>query len=170
MLGLLGRSLGAAIRLRPAALSTLLPAPNCYAALSLRAPRPALAPPSVSVLTTQIAQMGIRSSPAVKEWVSKQDPVLFEPTYPKGRYRSPKLSRRKQAVLIKKAIKKGQFKLEPTVMRPMPRMKGHKRERNLPMRQALVASKMAEMDKMVAEYRAERKARREKWRQLKQFK
>ena len=119
-----------------------------------------------------IAHMSLWKSPTVQAWFdeqAKQRPEDFlprpwkTPGYKRTSMCSPRLSRRRQSLLIKKAIKAGEIKLEPTRMPDLQAkviFKGHMRQRNRPTRQAEIAAAMAEMPKMIEEYKAERLARR----------
>ena len=116
--------------------------------------------------------MSLWKSPTVQAWFdeqAKQRPEDFlprpwkTPGYKRTSMCSPRLSRRRQSLLIKKAIKAGEIKLEPTRMPDLQAkviFKGHMRQRNRPTRQAEIAAAMAEMPKMIEEYKAERLARR----------
>lgn len=116
-----------------------------------------------SLLRSALAQppaqargLALRASAAVNEWVSTQNPKLYQRRpHPKrkGQVLSPLMTRRQQAKPIKRAIAMGEIALEPTVMPPPTRMKGHFRQRNKPFRQAEIEAKMREMPKMIEEYR-----------------
>ena len=54
---------------------------------------------------------------------------------------------------FKWAIKKGAIMIQPTVMVPLRKMKGHLRQRRRPMRQAEIAQKLADMPKLIEAYR-----------------
>jgi len=116
--------------------------------------------PSLASCAGPAAGMALWRSAAVRAWVEKQPRKLYqrEPWRVGGPVMAPRLSRRKQSLNIKNAIRAGEFKLEPTVMSELPYFKGHMRQRNRPMRLALVAAKMAEMPKLIAEYRRAKKA------------
>ena len=119
-----------------------------------------------------IAHMSLWKSPTVQAWFDEQAKKRPEdflprpwktPGYKRTSMCSPRLSRRRQSLLIKKAIKAGEIKLEPTRMPDLQAkviFKGHMRQRNRPTRQAEIAAAMAEMPKMIEEYKAERLARR----------
>uniref|UniRef100_A0A7S0JHG5 Large ribosomal subunit protein mL59 domain-containing protein n=1 Tax=Calcidiscus leptoporus TaxID=127549 RepID=A0A7S0JHG5_9EUKA len=122
-------------------------------------------------LLSKMRWMSLRASEAVKTWVSKQDPALFKPSQSEtGRLHSPRLSRRNQSLRIKAAIKNGEISLEPTVMPVPTRFKGHKRERDQPVRQALIERKMQEMPKLIAEFKEARATARAKRRADARFK
>ena len=87
-------------------------------------------------------------------------PTSFRPWKWNGRWRGPEIGRRKQALLAKEAIRAGEIKLEPTVMVPPPKFKGHAREHKVGPRLADVAAKMEEMPRLIAEYRAARRDKR----------
>ena len=105
------------------------------------------------------------ASGAVKRWLAEraiEQPTKFRPWKLNNRWNSPELSRRQQALLAKRAIREGDIKLEPTVMVPPPKFKGHIKEKNRPARLAAVAAKMEAMPQMIAEYRAARREKRKK--------
>ena len=126
--------------------------------------------------------MSLWKSPAVKEWVAAQEPELYqrrttrvdkksgEQIPIRGRKTKPKLSKRQQATHLKAAIFGGEVQLEPTVMPFEPRFKGNKRRRNAPQRQAEIELKMADMPRLIAEYRQERREFKDKMRKEKRFK
>ena len=87
---------------------------------------------------------------------------IGEPWKWNGRWNPPQIGRKRQALLVKEAIRRGDIKLEPTVMVPPPKFKGHKSQAARPIRRAEVAQKMAEMPKMIAEYLRERREKRAK--------
>ena len=119
-----------------------------------------------------IAHMSLWQSPTVQQWFNEQakeqpDDFLPRPWTTPGYKRtsmcSPKLSRRRQSLLIKKSIKAGDIKLEPTRMPDLHAkiiFKGHMRQRNRPTRQAEIAARMADMPKMIEDFKTERLARR----------
>ena len=77
--------------------------------------------------------------------------------------------------MVKQAIKAGEIKLEPTRMpdvyaKPYGIFKGHMRQRNRPTTQAEIAARMMEMPKLIAEYKAERLAKRRQARKDAYFK
>ena len=80
------------------------------------------------------ASMSLWKSPAVQQWHAEQDPRGFHRRKEHGEWKSPRLSRRKQAHAMKRAIVAGEVALEPTVMQPLRFFKGHKRERYEPTR------------------------------------
>ena len=117
--------------------------------------------------------MPVWKSESVKRWVGEQaiaHPTAWRPWQLDGKWRGPELSRRKQALRVKQAIRRGEVQLEPTVMVPPPKFKGHKRVQRAENRRAIVAQKMAEMPKLIAEYRAERLAKRAKLRAMNRWK
>ena len=127
--------------------------------------------PSLGSLVGAVANMSLWKSDAVNLWVSTQRQNLYKPRFVRqGLYNSPRLSRRIQAKFIKNALLKGEFKLEPTVMVPPPKFKGHKRHLAMPIKAAEVARKMEEMPAMIAEYRAKVRADRAKRRADNMFK
>ena len=52
--------------------------------------------------------------------------------------------------------------MEPTLMVPPPKFKGHKREHERPLRLQTVADKMRKMPELIAEYRVMRAERKRK--------
>lgn len=107
--------------------------------------------------------MAIWKSQSVRDWVGEralEAPTKWRPFKYDGKWRGPELSRRKQALQVKEAIREGHITLEPTLMVPPPKFKGHKRERIRPLALASIAAKMAEMPKLIAEYKQERRERR----------
>ena len=142
--------------------------------MGLLAPPPALG---------SIARMSLWKSPTVNEWIVQQEagkPQHFKAWKPmqgqleEHRYHhfgygnfvrrgwvKPKLSRRDQSLLVKRAIKAGEIKLEPTVMPDTTNIfKGSKDQRNRPARLAEIEAKMADMPKKIAEYKAARLEKR----------
>lgn len=129
-----------------------------------------------------IAHMSLWKSPTVQSWFNEQtekrpDDFLPRPWATPGYKRtsmcSPRLSRRRQSLLIKKAIKANEIKLEPTRMPDLHAkviFKGHMRQRNRPARQAEIAARMADMPKMIEDYKTERLARRRQARKDAYFK
>ena len=129
-----------------------------------------------------IAHMSLWQSPTVQSWFNEQaekrpDDFLPRPWATPGYKRtsmcSPRLSRRRQSLLIKKAIKANEIKLEPTRMPDLHAkviFKGHMRQRNRPTRQAEIAARMADMPKMIEDYKTERLARRRQARKDAYFK
>ena len=118
--------------------------------------------------------MSVLKSPSVQRWLGQkaiEQPTMWRPHKNwEGKWRGPELGRRKQALQAKEAIRLGDIKLEPTVMVPPPKFKGHKRVQRAENRRAIVAQKMAEMPKLIAEYRAERLAKRAKLRAMNRWK
>lgn len=111
--------------------------------------------------------MSLWKSDAVKRWVGEQaiaEPTQWRPYQWNGRWRTPELSRRLQALKVKEAIRRGEIALEPTLMVPSPKFRGHKRERVRPAAIESIAAKMAEMPKLIAEYRQAARERRQKMR------
>lgn len=111
--------------------------------------------------------MAVFSSKSVRSWIGKQA-VESPSTWLRWKnpethkWKSPLLSRRKQALLVKEAIRRGEVQLEPTVMVPPPKFKGHKREHLAPEARASIAAKMAKMPEMIAAYREQRREKRAK--------
>ena len=131
----------------------------------------ALAP--LSPLLNLTRSMSLLKSPAVKQWRGQKAiemPTQWQPFYWEGRWRKPQLSRRHQQLAAKEAIRAGEIKLEPTVMVPPPKFKGHKRELNRPVALASIAAKMEQMPKMIAEYRLEQAEKARKRRISNRFK
>ena len=117
--------------------------------------------------------MSVWKSNAVKKWVGEQamaQPTAWRPFRWNGRWRTPELSRRQQALRIKEAIRAGDIMLEPTLMVPPPKFKGHVRERRRPEALESIAAKMAQMPKLIAEYRQTARERRQKIRQAERWK
>jgi hypothetical protein len=117
--------------------------------------------------------MGLWSSNAVKQWVGEQaiaQPTTWRPYWYNGRWRAPELSRRLQSLRAKEAIRRGELKLEPTIMVPPPKFKGHKRDKMKPVARESIAAKMEEMPKLIAEYRQAARERRQKLRADSRFK
>ena len=117
--------------------------------------------------------MGLWSSNAVKQWVGEQaiaHPTTWRPYWYNGRWRAPELSRRLQSLRAKEAIRRGELKLEPTIMVPPPKFKGHKRDKMKPVARESIAAKMEEMPKLIAEYRQAARERRQKLRADSRFK
>ena len=154
---------------------------------ALAAPRPPLlaaswAPRQPTLIATALAaappllaarSMGILSSGAVKRWVAEkaiEEPMQWRPFKWKGRWQSPLQSRRVQAMKAKQAVRDGEIKIEPIVMIPPHKFKGHKHEHNRQARLDLVAQRMKEMPQMIAEYRAARREKRLKQRAENRFK
>ena len=109
--------------------------------------------------------MSLWKSNAVKQWVGDQaiaKPTQWRPFRWNGRWRTPELSKREQALLVKEAIRRGEISLEPTLMVPPPKFKGHKRERMRPVALESISAKMLEMPKLIAEYRLAARERRRK--------
>ena len=109
--------------------------------------------------------MSIWKSESVKRWVGEtaiEHPTAWRPHQLFGKWRGPELSRRKQALEIKRAIREGEVALEPTVMVPAPKFKGHKRERMRPIAREAIAARMAEMPRLIAEYKQAQRERRKK--------
>ena len=143
---------------------------------------PALAAPPLTM--GPIVHMSLWKSPTVQEWVEAQakerpDDFLPRPWTTPGYKRTgmcgPRLSRRRQSLMVKQAIKAGEIKLEPTRMpdvyaKPYGIFKGHMRQRNRPTTQAEIAARMMEMPKLIAEYKAERLAKRRQARKDAYFK
>ena len=136
--------------------------------LSLR-PLVSVASDMRSSLLGQASWMSLWKSEAVRNWVDSQpDQTLYKAQYnpdhsneymaKKSMWSPPGLSRRLQAREIKKAIFAGDIKLEPTVMVPPTKFKGHKRQRMAPARLQLIQAKMASMPQQIAEYRQVRPA------------
>jgi hypothetical protein len=118
-----------------------------------------------SPLREFVRTMSVLKSGAVKRWLGEraiEQPTKFVPWRWGKHWRPPEMSRRQQALLAKKAIRSGEIKLEPTVMVPPPKFKGHAREHRREPRLAEVAGKMAEMPKLIAEYRQARLEKRVK--------
>ena len=108
-----------------------------------------------------------RSKMCGQRWLGEraiEAPTMWRPFKWNGSWRGPELSRRKQALLVKEAIRRGEIKLEPTVMVPPTKFKGHQRERQQPITLANVAQKMEEMPRLIAELRAARREKRLKQR------
>ena len=142
---------------------------------ALAPPPPSRSPTAAALLLVQPSRwMGVLKSPAVQRWVGEraiEHPTAWRPwRWTNGKWRGPELSRREQAHRAKEAIRRGEVKLEPTVMVPPPKFKGHKRVQRAENRRAIVAQKMAEMPKLIAEYRAERLAKRAKLRAMNRWK
>ena len=117
--------------------------------------------------------MGLWSSNAVKHWVGEQaiaQPTTWRPYWYNGRWRAPELSRRLQSLRVKEAIRRGELKLEPTIMVPPPKFKGHKRDKMKQVARESIAAKMEEMPKLIAEYRQAARERRQKLRGDSRFK
>jgi len=117
--------------------------------------------------------MSVLKSGAVKRWLGEraiEEPTKFVPWKWNHKWRGPELSRRKQALLAKDAIRRGEVKLEPTVMVPPPKFKGHAREHAREPRRAAVAARMAEMPKLIAEYRQARREKRLKTKEANRWK
>ena len=128
------------------------------------APSAALATSPVRLLARH---MSLWKSDAVKGWVGDQaiaNPTQWRPFKFDGRWRPPELSRRFQALRIKEAIRNGEIQLEPTLMVPPPKFRGHRRERLRPAALESIATKMEAMPKLVAEYRQAARERRQKMR------
>uniref|UniRef100_A0A7S3AWK2 MRPL25 domain-containing protein n=1 Tax=Haptolina ericina TaxID=156174 RepID=A0A7S3AWK2_9EUKA len=131
-------------------------------------------------LIGQVACMSLWKSKAVRDWVDTQNPKKYkarlnplasnEYMMRKNKYLSPFLSRRQQAHKIKDAIFAGEIKLEPTVMVPPPKFKGHKRVDRAAAKKLIIAEKMAQMPAMIAEYREARRAAAAKKQRDKYFK
>lgn len=126
-----------------------------------------------SPLLTLSRHMAVWKSQSVKRWVGEQAiaaPTSWRPYQWEGKWRGPLLSRRKQALQIKEAVRRGEIQLEPTVMVPAPKFKGHRRERQRPDALASIAAKMEAMPKLIAEYRQERRERARKMREFNRWK
>lgn len=132
----------------------------------------ACAPPACGPL--QLRLMSVLKSPSIQRWLGEkaiEQPTMWRPHRNwEGKWRGPELGRREQALRAKEAIRAGEVKLEPTVMVPPPKFKGHKRVQRAENRRAIVAQKMAEMPQLIAEYRAERLAKRAKFRAMNRWK
>ena len=101
--------------------------------------------------------------PALGRERAIEHPTAWRPwRWTNGKWRGPELSRREQAHRAKEAIRRGEVKLEPTVMVPPPKFKGHKRAVKAEQTRAIVAQKMEQMPELIAEYRAARRERRAK--------
>lgn len=123
------------------------------------------APQSTSPTTVFSRAMSVLKSGSVKRWLAEraiENPTKFVPWKWNGKWRGPELGRRKQALMAKEAIRAGEIKLEPTLMVPPTKFKGHKRQHNAVLRRELVAQKMMEMPKLIAEFRAARREKRMK--------
>lgn len=117
--------------------------------------------------------MSVLKSPSVQRWLGEraiEHPTAWRPWKWQGKWKGPELSRRKQALLAKEAIRRGEIQLEPTVMVPPPKFKGHKRQLQRETKRAVVAQKMEEMPTLIAEYRQARMARRAKLRTAERWK
>ena len=118
--------------------------------------------------------MSIWKSRQVQEWVQRrtsEEPTRWLPWKQEdGRRRSPELSLRRRALLAKQAIRDGEIRLEPTVMVPPPKFKGHRRERERPAALATIAEKMEEMPRLLREYREARRERRAKLKEANRWK
>ena len=124
-----------------------------------------LARPAASPLRTLVARMSVLKSQAVRQWIGDraiESPTEWRPWKWQGRWQGPQIGRKRQQLLVKEAIRRGDIMLEPTVMVPPPKFRGHKSERNRPIRRAEVAAKMQEMPKLIAEYLRERRNKRTK--------
>ena len=113
------------------------------------------------------ARPSVFKSQAVKQWLGDraiESPTEWRPWKwgPHGRWVAPQIGRKRQQLLVKEAIRRGDIKLEPTVMVPPPKFKGRKEDHNRPIRRAEVAAKMAEMPKLIAEYLRDRREKRAK--------
>lgn len=143
-------------------------APRGALALAPRTRPPA---PPLGELVGAVAAMSLWKSDRVREWVSVQKKEQFAPQKQEsGRWWGPQLSRRKQARRVKDALLAGELTLEPTVMVPPPKFKGHKRERTAPVRAANIEQKMKDMPAMIAEHREKMRAARVKLRREMAFK
>ena len=134
---------------------------------ALAPPPPSRSPTAAALLLVQPSRwMGVLKSPAVQRWVGEraiEHPTAWRPwRWTNGKWRGPELSRREQAHRAKEAIRRGEVKLEPTVMVPPPKFKGHKRAVKAEQTRAIVAQKMEQMPELIAEYRAARRERRAK--------
>ena len=117
--------------------------------------------------------MSVLKSASVKHWLGEraiESPTKFRPYLYEGKWRKPELNNRKQAILAKEAIRRGELKLEPVRMVPPPAFRGWKRDREKPIRRAEVAKRMEEMPAKIAEYRQERRIRRAKWKEANRWK
>ena len=131
------------------------------------------APLPAGALASFVRRMSLWRSPSIQQWVAAQDKRLFRPwgrDPETGGIRFPRLSRRRQMKRIKQAIFQGEIRLEPTVMCELPRFKGHMHQRKAPERIAEIEAKMADMPRMVEEYRQERREARAKLRAEKRWK
>ena len=118
-----------------------------------------------NLLSRVFARTAVFKSQAVQRWLGDraiESPTEWRPWKWNGRWNPPQIGRKRQALLVKEAIRRGDIKLEPTVMVPPPKFKGHKSQAARPIRRAEVAQKMAEMPKMIAEYLRERREKRAK--------
>ena len=118
--------------------------------------------------------MSVLKSQSVKAFIDargREEPTKWRP-YKEldGPWRGPQMKARERALVVKEAIKAGEVKLEPTRLPPPPHFKGHKRERERPIALESIAAKMADMPRMIAEYRQARRERREKWRAANRWK
>ena len=143
-------------------------APTATAA-AIAATRPTRTTTSLLSLSAPARFMSVLKSPAVQRWLGEraiEHPTMWRPWQQpwNGRWRGPELSRRKQALLAKEAIRRGEVKLEPTVMVPPPKFKGHKWQAKAEATRAIVAAKMEEMPQLIAEYRQARREKRAKQR------
>ena len=120
---------------------------------------------SSSILPAFFARTSVFKSPAVQQWLGDRaidSPVEWRPWKWDGKWQPPMIGRKRQQLLVKEAIRRGDIKLEPTVMVPPPKFKGRKEDHNRPIRRAEVAAKMAEMPKLIAEYMRDRREKRAK--------
>lgn len=144
---------------------------------SSAAPTSAIASASASACSSPLLSLFCRTSVfksrAVQQWLGDraiESPTEWRPWKWQGRWQGPQIGRKRQQLLVKEAIRRGEIKLEPTVMVPRPAFRGHKSERNRPVRRAEVAAKMAEMPKLIAEYLQERREKRAKERAANRWK
>ena len=120
---------------------------------------------SGSPLLSLFVRTSVFKSHAVQQWLGDraiESPTEWRPWKWNGRWQGPQIGRKRQALLVKEAIRRGEIKLEPTVMVPPPKFRGHRSEHNRPVRRAEVAKKMTEMPLRIAEYVRDRRDRREK--------
>jgi hypothetical protein len=120
----------------------------------------AAASASSTPLLTLLVRTAVFKSRAVQQWLGDraiEAPTEWRPWRYGNRWQAPQIGRKRQALLVKEAIRRGDIKLEPTVMVPPPKFKGHRREHDRPLRRAEVATKMAEMPKLIAAYVHERR-------------
>ena len=125
---------------------------------------PLLSSPSAA-LHRVFQRTAVFKSGTVQQWLGDraiESPTEWRPWKFNGRWRAPQIGRKRQALLVKDAIRRGDIQLEPTVMVPPPKFKGHHSEKNRPLRRAEVAAKMAEMPKLIAEYLREKREKRHK--------
>lgn len=111
------------------------------------------------------ARPSVFKSEAVQRWLGDraiESPTEWRPWQWNGRWQAPQIGRKRQQLLAKEAIRRGDIKLEPTIMVPPPKFRGTKREKAAPLRKAEVAAKMAEMPKLIAEYLRDQRDKRGK--------